>query len=339
MFILNVFRLFVLSTLCIPAAVPVFGFQSSDHPPVEAPGKLIDLGGWSLHLNCTGPENESTPTVILEAGAGGFSVDWSLVQEKSEESLRICSYDRAGLGWSSPGPRPRTFRQIVWELHTLLTVAEISPPYILAGHSYGGAVSRVFALTYPNDTAGLVLVNSIHELDFKAMQDGEVVSSASTATGRPVPAIKTDDPLVIDSLHPDIFNRLEQVARFMPSRATLPPYDNLPDAAYQMRTWSFGQIKHWAANDNPFESEELKEMMTRFWENEFPLGELPVLVLSQESGDENNMVDESYEEYQAQLLTLSRNSRQILFNNTGHELHLYSPHLVYESILKLASEL
>lgn len=89
-------------------------------PPIPAPGQMVDLGGWHVHLNCTGSASASQPTIILEAGAGAFSVDWTLVQPEVARFARVCSYDRAGMGWSDLGPRPRTMRQVVWELHTTL---------------------------------------------------------------------------------------------------------------------------------------------------------------------------------------------------------------------------
>ena len=89
-------------------------------PPYAPPGRLIDVGGWRLHLNCTGKTDPSQPTVILESGLGDFSVEWSLVQPGVARFGRVCSYDRAGDGWSDLGPYPRTMHQIVYELHTLL---------------------------------------------------------------------------------------------------------------------------------------------------------------------------------------------------------------------------
>src|SRR5438132_390933 len=105
--------------VCIGAATGQDATKTSS-PPLSPPGELIDLGGWRVHLCCTGPVAAAQPTVILEAGAGAFSVDWSLVQPPVSRFARVCSYDRAGLGWSELGPRPRTLHQIVWELHTLL---------------------------------------------------------------------------------------------------------------------------------------------------------------------------------------------------------------------------
>ena len=99
------------------------------------PGKLVDIGGYQLHINCTG---KGSPTVILEAGLGGDSRSWHEVQPEIAEFAQVCSYDRAGLGWSDPGPKPRTSQQIVKELHRLLAKADIQSPYVLVGHSFGG---------------------------------------------------------------------------------------------------------------------------------------------------------------------------------------------------------
>src|SRR5687768_14490876 len=92
------------------------GQDATTSPPLPPPGRLIDLGGWRVHLHCTGEVRPSQPTVTLEAGSGDFSVDWSLVQPDVARFARVCSYDRAGAGWSGLGPRPRTMRQVVWEL-------------------------------------------------------------------------------------------------------------------------------------------------------------------------------------------------------------------------------
>lgn len=120
------------------------------------PGRLVDVGGYKLHLHCLGT---GSPTVIAENGLGGSSPDWSLVQPAVSQTTRICSYDRAGAGWSEVGPGPRTSRQISAELHTLLTNARIAGPYVLVGHSAGGLHVQVYASQYPAEVAGLVLVD------------------------------------------------------------------------------------------------------------------------------------------------------------------------------------
>jgi pimeloyl-ACP methyl ester carboxylesterase len=138
----------VLPFLLVNAA-SVSTQQSSTPPPFPPPGNLIDIGGWRLHLNCKGEARASQPTVILESGIGDFSVEWGLVQPGVAKFARVCSYDRAGDGWSDLGPQPRTLRQIVYELHTLLDKAGVKPPLLLVGHSFGGLVVRLYAATYP----------------------------------------------------------------------------------------------------------------------------------------------------------------------------------------------
>jgi pimeloyl-ACP methyl ester carboxylesterase len=126
------------------------------------PGQLIDVAGHRMHLRCVGPMY-GTPTVVLEAGGGGFSSSWSRVQELLPPVARSCAYDRAGLGWSEPGPAPRTMRQEAYELHELLTAAHVGPPLVLVGHSIGGINVRIYAERYGADVAGIVLVDAAHE--------------------------------------------------------------------------------------------------------------------------------------------------------------------------------
>src|SRR5215213_1175214 len=122
-----------------------------------APGQLVDIGGYRLHIQCVGT---GSPTVVLDAGLGGSSLDWNLVQPELGRTTRVCAYDRAGMGWSERSPYPRTPRQIADELHTLLTNAGIAEPYVLVGHSLGGKNVRLFALAHPEQVAGMVLVDA-----------------------------------------------------------------------------------------------------------------------------------------------------------------------------------
>jgi pimeloyl-ACP methyl ester carboxylesterase len=127
------------------------------YPP---PGRLVDVGGRRLHILCAG---EGSPTVILEAGLGLGMVTWRHIQPEVAKTTRVCSYDRAGYGWSDAGPLPRAATQVTGELHLLLAKAGISRPLVLVGHSLGGLFVRHYAAVYPRDVAGMVLVDSSHE--------------------------------------------------------------------------------------------------------------------------------------------------------------------------------
>ena len=122
------------------------------------PGRLIDLGTHRLHLYETGG---SGPTILLEAGLMSTVLSWSGLQRELSRGFRVVSYDRAGLGWSDPGPLPRTADRIVDELNTLLERAAIPGPYVLVGHSFGGLTMPLFAARFPEKVAGLVLVDPV----------------------------------------------------------------------------------------------------------------------------------------------------------------------------------
>lgn len=117
-------------------------------PPI---GRLVDIGGYRLHLACQG---KGSPTVVMEAAIGETGLLWSLVQPAVAQTTRACVYDRAGLGWSDPSPSPRTAAVMVEELHTLLATAEVPGPYVLVGHSFGGLLVRLHAARYPQEVAG-----------------------------------------------------------------------------------------------------------------------------------------------------------------------------------------
>jgi pimeloyl-ACP methyl ester carboxylesterase len=134
------------------------------------PGTLYDVGGYHLHMFCTGTSKKGMPTVMFESGAGGSGTDWIALQLAISRRSRVCTYDRAGYGWSDEWPVlknidsvqdviPRKIDQNVEELERLLTRAEIRAPIVLVGHSYGGPVSLAFEAKYPDRVAGLVLLD------------------------------------------------------------------------------------------------------------------------------------------------------------------------------------
>ena len=329
-------RLLLIAVLPVCALTLATAQTPPCSPPIPPPGQLVDLGGWRVHLHCMGEGNAAQPTVILEAGAAGFSVDWSHVQPEVARFARVCSYDRSGLGWSDLGPRPRTMRQQVWELHTLLDKAGVRPPYVLVGHSVGGILARLYAFTYPSEVVGMVLLDSGHERGVAVLRDGKMVRLIETATGRPIPPVKTSDPLRESDITENIRRQIEAAARQMTLHATEPPYDKLPADARRMRAWAFAQVKHWASNDNPFEGEELAALLKKQTEEKYPLGDMPLLVLSRGTPEnprpEGRAHEDEHNRNQTSLLTLSRASKQVLARHSGHEIMLTEPDLVVSAI-------
>src|SRR5580692_791159 len=127
------------------------------HP---APGRLVSVGGHKLHLLCKG---SASPTVVIEQGAGELSSFWWPVQDRIADFARVCTYDRAGYGWSDPARAPRTVEDRARELHALLSNAGVQAPYIFVAHSYGGLIVRDYLRHYPGEVAGLVLVDTPDE--------------------------------------------------------------------------------------------------------------------------------------------------------------------------------
>jgi pimeloyl-ACP methyl ester carboxylesterase len=146
-----VFALAIAGTIYQTAAT------ESDQRKYPAPGELVNVGGYKMHIYCMG---EGSPTIILDHVGGGSSMDWALIQPKLAEQTRVCAYDRAGFGWSDYNPAPRTLEQQVNELHGLLEGANEKGPYIFVGHSYGARVGRVFAARYPEAVVGMVLMDA-----------------------------------------------------------------------------------------------------------------------------------------------------------------------------------
>jgi len=129
-------------------------------PRPTLPGDKIDVGGFNLYIDCKG---EGSPTVILESGLEGDVVTWKDVHPEVAKFTRVCRYDRTGLAHSDYGPTPRDAELTAQDLHTLLSKANITPPYILVGHSFGGLLIRRYAFDFPEDVSGMIFVDSLQE--------------------------------------------------------------------------------------------------------------------------------------------------------------------------------
>lgn len=134
-----------------------------DQVNFPASGVLVNVDGHKIHLYCMG---HGAPTVVLESALGGPTILWGNVQPKLAESVRVCSYDRDGIGWSEESGQPRTAELFAKDLHAVLAGSGETGPYVLVGHSLGGMLALNFARLYPNDIAGMVLLDPVHPSQF-----------------------------------------------------------------------------------------------------------------------------------------------------------------------------
>ena len=330
-----------ITSLLACAAAVANAQASSDSPPYPPPGRLIDVGGWRLHLNCTGEWRPAQPTVILEAGLGDFSVEWSLVQPGVARYARVCSYDRAGDGWSELGPHPRTFRQIVYELHTLIERAGERLPFVLVGHSYGGWLVRLYQSTYPSQVAGLVLVEAGADNPWRLTPDGKLVRSSELATSQPIPPIKTAGPLRVSDIPPGALAQMRAGLTELSRNPNGPPRDRLPTEAQRMRTWAAGQLGHIAAGVNPVEHEELAALRAERAKAEHPLGDLPLVVITRgipdETGPNAAAMEEEHRKEHAAVARLSRRGQLVVAAHSAHHVQLQEPDLVVTIIQQVVS--
>jgi pimeloyl-ACP methyl ester carboxylesterase len=298
--------------LSLLLASPVLA-QRDIGPP---PGRLVDVGGYRLHLHCVG---DGSPTIVLAPGASAFSIDWALVQPAVARTNRACSYDRADMGWSDSTGQVATPARAIADLHRLLAAAGEKPPYVLVGASLAGIHVRLYHLRYPGDVAGVILIDPAHEDRMFTMLNGQPVAIAS---------------LTAEQLVSTLPSHAVRVPRRQPQRG--PPFDKLPGGLYETRVALderlIASIPTLVPPEIVRESAEgeraaLAALRQASAATSKPLASLPLVVLTR--GVESS---QELRDVHASIARLSTNSRHAVVPGAGHEIHLYDPATVIDAI-------
>ena len=271
------------------------------------PGRLVDVGGSKMHIDCAG---EGSPTVILDSGLGDSYVSWQKVQPQIAKFTRVCSYDRAGLGYSDASSRLRTSKVMAEELHALLQAASIAPPYVLVGHSMGGFDIRLYTNFYGNEVAGMVLVDASHPdqenrfpPELKAMEGSWRREAEFVAYTMPLGI-----PRLLGLCDEDPVPRAAD-CNFQSAREALEEMKAFPQSAAETATTG-------------------------------SLGDLPLAVLSHDPdkpsadlpADLAKPTNQAWEKMQEELAHLSKRGTQTIAKNSGHYIQMDRPDLVVEAV-------
>jgi pimeloyl-ACP methyl ester carboxylesterase len=307
------FRRIILLLLILVLILATTGFlyenicEARDRRFNPMRGELVDIGGRKMHIDCLGT---GTPTVILDSGLGDSALSWSKVQPEIAKFTRVCSYDRAGIGYSDPSPEARTSKVIAKELHALLQAARIDPPYVIVGHSMGGYNVRVYASLYHSEIAGMVLV---------------------------------------DASHPDQENRfppeLKNLEGSWRREAQFIAY-SMPFGIPRLLGFCESSVKERAADCNWHSAREQFAEFRAFAESAAEtaqtssLSDLPLVVLSHDPdkpssdlpADLAKPVNDAWEKMQEDLAHLSTRGTQIVAKNSSHYIQLDRPDIVINAI-------
>lgn len=295
----------VLTTVLLAMAMAVALPSPAGAPgaPESAPGVFVNLGSHRLHLYCLG---YGSPTVVMDAGLGGSALEWYPVQRHLAERVTACVYDRAGYGWSDPGPAPRTSDRMVDELYNLLDAAEAQGPYVLVGHSFGGLNAQLFARRYPYLAAGLVLVEASHPDQIQRYAEAPLRLNIAPSRQRGIMR----------------YSRRPGVPEAMPE-------DLRPAARALVRRWTARramQNEYFHFRDSARDVREAG-----------PMPQIPVVVLTRgrsiwQVGARSGPAEDLWMTLQSELAHLTRSSVHIVAEDSGHHVHLEQPALVSDAV-------
>jgi pimeloyl-ACP methyl ester carboxylesterase len=314
------FRRILVGLLLFALVLAAAGFlyenisEARDRRFNPMPGKLIDVGGSAMHLYCVGV---GVPTVILESGLGDSYISWRKVQPEIAKFTRVCSYDRAGLGYSDSTSQPRTSNVIAGQLHTLLHNAGIAPPYVLVGHSMGGYDVRLYASLYRNELAGMVLVDASHP-----DQENRFPPELKNMEGS-----WQREALFLEYTMPFGLPRLIGLCDDQPAqRASECNFHSVREALAEMKAFPESAAETAAAGS---------------------LGDLPLAVLSHDpdkpSGelppDIAKPTNDAWEKMQEELAHLSTRGTQTIARGSSHYIQIDRPEVVVEAVRNVVNPL
>lgn len=288
------------------------------YPPY---GELVQVGEHKLHIHCIG---EGRPTIVVDNGGGNWSMTWLALQDRLAQQTQVCVYDRAGLGASESGPMPRTSEVMVEELHQLLENAKVPQPYVLVGHSLGGYNARIYQDRYPDEVAGIGLVEAGHEEQWSRLPqeisdlvDEQIMIGKIGRTLSYVGLLRLIAPPELKQLPPDL--RAAHTAAMVTPKTL-----NAIIAEVESAEISANQLSKTGL-----------------------LGDLPLVVISARHSNSAfaemavtveipfEEADQAWFELQEELVTLSSNSQHFVSETGTHDINFDDPDLVVEAINRL----
>ena len=291
--------------------------QASDEASFPPPGQLWDVGGRNLHLICSG---DGSPTVILEAGGGSSSVQWWAIDDQLAAFSRVCMYDRPGFGYSDPSPTELTFEDGARDLNALLVAAGVPGPYILVGHSKGGMHVRTYARLYPDDIAGVLLLDAAEEEDIFGNFDF-IEQSLKEAEGQRLFAR---------------FGLIRFLLRNFPDSVPLP---EIPDELVEPYYREIARQGTWEAAIAGGAAYRLTPPEMRVAGGFGDLGDTPLIVITHGIPYTGGraFLEPGFLSAMERLASLSTDSELIVAENSGHSIMWDEPELVVEAVQTLIS--
>ncbi len=313
------FRRIALSSILLVVLLAIAGFlyenisEARDRRFNPMPGQLVDVNGRKAHIYCSG---EGGPTVILDSGLGDTYYSWQKVQPEIAKLTRVCSYDRAGLGYSDRSPDPRTSQVIAQELHALLHTASIAPPYVLVGHSMAGYDVRVYASLYRNEVAGIVLVDASHP--DQANRFPLALKNLEGSWQREAMFLEFTMPFGV----PRLFGFCDEDIR---QRAADCNWHSAHEASAEMKAFPTSGAQAAAAGS---------------------LGDLPLVVLSHDPEKPSSELppdlakptNDAWEKMQEELAHLSTRGTQFIAKGSAHYIQIDRPDVVIDAVRNVVNQ-